>query len=295
MMAGQARGMKADISETAELIALKHTVFALPFAVISLITAADPGWPAPRVWFWVLVAMVSARTAAMAFNRLTDHKFDAENPRTASRALPDGRLSRRFVWVVTVFSAAVFFMAAGMLNRFCLALALPTLAILLGYSYAKRFTSVAHLWLGGSLGMAPIGAWAAETGSLAWPPVVLGIAVTLWVAGFDVIYSLQDEDFDRGHGLHSLPAALGGGRALVVARLFHFAALIGFAAFAVMAGGGWLRFGAVVAAGALLVWQHRLVSADGLDAVDAAFFAANGILSVLMCSAFLFAKILPAG
>ena len=126
--------MKADISETAELIALKHTVFALPFAVISLITAADPGWPAPRVWFWVLVAMVSARTAAMAFNRLADHRFDAENPRTASRALPDGRLSRRFVWVVTVFSAAVFFMAAGMLNRFCLALALPTLAILLGYS-----------------------------------------------------------------------------------------------------------------------------------------------------------------
>ena len=130
---------------------------------------------------------------------------------------------------------------------------------------------------------------------MAWPPVALGVAVTLWVAGFDVIYSLQDEDFDRGHGLHSLPAALGGSRALVVARLFHFAALIGFAAFAVMAGGGWLRFGAVVAAGALLVWQHRLVSADGLDAVDAAFFAANGILSVLMCSAFLFAKILPAG
>ena len=131
----------------------------------------------------------------MAFNRLADHKFDAENPRTASRALPDGRLSRRFVWVVTVFSAAVFLIAAGMLNRFCLALALPTLAILLGYSYAKRFTSVAHLWLGGSLGLAPIGAWAAETGSLAWPPVVLGVAVTLWVAGFDVIYSLQDEDF----------------------------------------------------------------------------------------------------
>ena len=291
MMAGPARGMRADISETAELIALKHTVFALPFAVISLITAADAGWPAPRVWFWVLVAMVSARTAAMAFNRLADHRFDAENPRTASRALPDGRLSRRFVWVVTVFSAAVFFMAAGMLNRFCLALALPTLAILLGYSYAKRFTSVAHLWLGGSLGMAPIGAWAAETGSLAWPPVVLGVAVTLWVAGFDVIYSLQDERFDRDHALYSLPAWLGGGRSLALARIFHILAFCGFLAFASAAGGGAIRYSAVVAAGLILAWQHRLVSADDLHSVDAAFFTANGTLAVCMCVLFVVARL----
>ncbi len=294
-MLERARRWRVDIGETAELIALKHTVFALPFAVISLITAADPGWPAPRVWFWVLAAMVSARTAAMAFNRLADHQFDAENPRTASRALPDGRLSRRFVWMVTVLSAVIFVAAAALLNRLCLVLALPTLAVLLGYSYAKRFTPVAHLWLGAALGMAPIGAWIAETGALAWPPVVLGVAVMLWVAGFDVIYSLQDEDFDRRNGLFSLPAVLGGGRSLAVARLFHVAALFGFAVFAVMAGGGWLRFAAVIAAGAMLVWQHRLVSTDGLDAVDAAFFSANGILSVLMCSAFLFAKILSAG
>jgi len=294
-MPGYAGRMRADIGETAELIAVKHTIFALPFAVISLITAADPSWPAPRVWFWVLVAMVSARTAAMAFNRLADHRIDAENPRTALRALPDGRLSRRFVWTVTAVSAVMFVIAAGMLNRLCLILALPTLAILLGYSYAKRFTPVVHLWLGAALGMAPIGSWVAEAGSLAWPPVILGAAVMFWVAGFDVIYSLQDEDFDRRSGLFSLPAALGGGRSLTVARLFHVTALIGFAVFAAVAGGGWLRFAAVIAAGLLLAWQHRVVSRAGLVAVDAAFFSANGILSVLMCAAFLFAKILPAG
>ena len=294
-MPGHAGRMRTDIGETAELIAVKHTIFALPFALISLITAADPGWPAPRVWFWVLVAMVSARTAAMSFNRLADHQFDAENPRTASRALPDGRLSRRFVWTLTAVSAVIFVIAAGMLNRLCLVLALPTLAILLGYSYAKRFTSAVHLWLGAALGMAPIGAWVAEAGTLAWPPVLLGAAVMFWVAGFDVIYSLQDEDFDRRSGLFSLPAALGGGRSLAVAQLFHAVALVGFAVFAAMAGGGWLRFSAVIAAGLLLVWQHRVVSRGGIDAVDAAFFSANGILSVLMCGAFLFAKILGAG
>ncbi len=287
--------IRVDIGETTELIALKHTVFALPFAVISLITAADPGWPAPRVWLWVLVAMVSARTAAMAFNRLADHRYDTENPRTASRALPAGRLTRRHAWVVTLASAAIFVTAAGMLNRLCLTLALPTLAVLLGYSMAKRFTPAAHLWLGSALGMAPMGAWIAETGRLAWPPVVLGVAVMMWVAGFDVIYSLQDEDFDRRYGLYSLPVTLGGRRALVLARLFHIAALVGFAAFAMMAGGGWIRFAAVAAAGALLAWQHRLISAEDLEAVDAAFFSANGILSILMCAAFLFAKIQAAG
>jgi len=284
----------ADLRETGEMIAFKHTVFALPFAVISLITAASPGWPEPRVWLWVAVAMVAARTAAMAFNRLADHALDAENPRTADRALPAGRLSRRFTSVVTAVSAAVFVLAAAELNRLCLVLAPPTLAVLLGYSYAKRFTAGAHLWLGIALGIAPVGAWIAVAGRLSWPPLVLAAAVSLWVAGFDVIYSLQDESFDRGRALHSLPARLGGGRALQLARLFHLLAFIGFAIFAAAAGGGVFRLVAVGGAGVLLAWQHRLIRADDLHRVDAVFFTTNGALALLMCILFLFAKYIDA-
>jgi 4-hydroxybenzoate polyprenyltransferase len=234
--------------------------------------------------------MVSARTAAMAFNRLADHQIDAENPRTSGRALPAGRLSRGFAWTLTGISVVAFLLSAAMLNRLCMILAGPTLVVLLGYSYAKRFTIAVHLWLGLALGIAPIGAWIAVAGRLAWPPVVLGAAVMLWVAGFDIIYSLQDESFDRSHGLRSLPAGLGGPRALWIARAFHASSLIGFAAFAVLAGGGLLRMTAVAAAGLLLLWQHRLVAPDDLRAVDAAFFNANGMLSLVMCLLFLFAK-----
>lgn len=283
-----------DAAETAEMIKLQHTVFALPFALISLVTASGEGWPPARVWLWVVVAMVGARTAAMTFNRLTDHGIDAANPRTRNRALPAGRLSRGFAWGVVGASSALFLVAAAELNRLCLALAPLALAWVLGYSFTKRFTALAHLWLGLGLGIAPVGAWLAVTGAFALPPLVLAGAVTCWVAGFDVIYSLQDESFDRRYGLHSLPARLGAARALAVARLLHLLALAGFAAFAFMAGGGPFRLAAVVAAAALLVWQHRLVRPDDLSRVDAAFFTANGILSVGMCLLFLFAKMPPA-
>ncbi len=289
-MAGVVERAAGDLRETADMVAFRHSVFALPFAVLSLITAAHPGWPAPWVWFWVVVAMVSARTAAMAFNRLADHEIDAANPRTAGRSLPAGRLNRRFVWGVTAVAAATFVLAASMLNRACLVLAPPTLVVLLGYSYAKRFTAAAHLWLGLALGLAPIGAWIAVTGRLDRQPFVLAAAVTLWVAGFDVIYSLQDEGFDREHDLRSLPVEVGGRRALDLARLSHVGALAGFAVFATMAGGGWLRATAVVTAGALLFWQHRLVTPGDLRAVDAAFFTANGVLSIVMCLFFATAK-----
>lgn len=292
-MATHAHRLADAIRETADMIVIKHTVFALPFAVIAAATAADPGWPAARVWAWGLVAMVAARSAAMTFNRLADHQLDAANPRTAGRALPAGRLSRRFAWAVTAAASLLFVLAAGQLNRLCLVLAVPALAVLLGYSYAKRFTAAAHLWLGASLGLAAPGAWIAVTGSIAAPSLVLGSAVALWVAGFDIIYSLQDERFDRVRGLHSAPARLGGRRALLFARALHGAALVGFAAFAMMAGGGWLRLAAVAAAGTLLLRQHRLVSPDDLRAVDAAFFTTNGVLSVVMCLLFLFAKMRP--
>lgn len=283
------------LRETGEMIAFKHTVFALPFAIIALVTAAAPGWPTVAIWWWVAVAMVSARTAAMAFNRLADHRIDLENPRTAGRALPAGRLSRRFAWTVTGVSAGLFVAAAAALNPLCLVLAPPALAVLIGYSFAKRFTAASHLWLGLALGIAPIGSWVAVTGDIAWPALVLAAAVSLWVAGFDVIYSLQDETFDRDHDLHSLPARLGGRQALVVARLFHLLAFTGFFAFALAAGGGPIRLAAVIAAGLFLAWQHRLVRADDLRRVDAAFFTANGALAIVMCVCFVLAKISEAG
>ncbi|MEN8164249.1 MAG: UbiA-like polyprenyltransferase [Acidobacteriota bacterium] len=286
--------MKAldDLRETGEMIKFQHTVFALPFALIALVSAPAEGWPPLRVWLLVLLAMVAARTAAMSFNRLVDHRMDALNPRTASRALPEGRLNRKFVWLITVVASAVFVLAAGLLNSLCLMLSVPTLAVLLGYSLSKRFTAAAHLWLGAALGIAPVGAWIAASGRLDLPPVVLGVSVMLWVAGFDVIYSLQDEVFDRSMGLHSIPTALGPRRALHLARAFHILSLAGFAAVAVLSGGGPLRWSAVIAAAGMLVWQHTLVSPDDLSRVNAAFFTANGILAVVMGVLFIAARVL---
>lgn len=277
------------LRETAEMIKFQHTVFALPFAVIALVAASPDSWPSMKLWFWVLVAMVSARSAAMSFNRLVDADIDAANPRTASRALPAGRLSRVYVASLTGAAALCFVLATIMLNPLCAKLALPILGILLGYSYTKRFTAASHLWLGLALGLAPVGAWIARSGSPALPPIVLGVGVMFWVAGFDIIYSLQDDDFDRQKGLHSIPALLGRPRALALARFFHIAALTGFGCFAHLIGGGGFRWTAVVLAGALLLWQHRLVRADDLSRVDAAFFTANGILSLLMGLLFLVA------
>lgn len=288
-MAGPQRVID-DLRETGEMIKFQHTVFALPFALIALVSATPGGWPSLQICVLVLVAMVAARTAAMAFNRLVDHRLDALNPRTADRSLPKGRLSRKFVWLTTIVASVVFVLAAGMLNPLCLALAIPTLAVLLGYSFAKRFTSGAHLWLGAALGIAPIGAWIAASGRIDIAPVILGASVMFWVAGFDIIYSLQDEEFDRDAGLHSIPVALGPRRSLRLARVFHILSLAGFAAVALLLGGGLLRLTAVIAAGGMLLWQHTLVAPDDLSRVDAAFFTANGILAVVMGALFISAK-----
>jgi 4-hydroxybenzoate polyprenyltransferase len=281
-----------SLRETGEMIAFKHTVFALPFAVIALVTAAAPDWPTSRTWLWVAVAMVSARTAAMAFNRLADHRFDVENPRTSNRSLPAGRLSRRFAWAVTGFSTIIFLVAAAALDPLCLVLAPSALGVLLGYSYAKRFTAASHLWLGVALGIAPVGAWIAVEGRVGWPAWVLAGAVTFWVTGFDVIYSLQDKTFDRENALHSLPARVGEKRALTLAKLAHLLAFGGFVAFAIIAGGGLIRLTAVVAAGLLLAWQHRVITPDNLQSVDAAFFTANGTLALAMCALFVVARLI---
>lgn len=261
------------------LVVFAHTVFALPFALLSAILAAN-GVPSGRTLLWILVAMVGARSAAMSFNRIVDRHVDAKNPRTARREIPAGVVSPVAAALFCAASAALFVVAAAQLNRLCLTLSPVALLVVLGYSYAKRFTAAAHLVLGLALAIAPVGAWVAVTGVFARPPVLLGLAVVFWVAGFDVIYSLQDEEFDRAEGLRSIPARFGAPRALQIARLFHGATLVLFYAVFLAVGGGWLFGAAVVVAGLFLVRQHRLVSPNDLSRINAAFFTANGWLSV---------------
>ena len=261
------------------LVVFAHTVFALPFALLSAVLAAG-GVPDGRTLLWILVAMVGARSAAMSFNRIVDRHIDAKNPRTARREIPAGVVSPAAATFFCAVSAALLVLAASQLNRLCLWLSPVALAIVLGYSYAKRVTAFAHLFLGLALAIAPVGAWVAVTGAFALPPVLLGFAVVFWVAGFDVIYSLQDEAFDRAEGLRSIPARFGAPRALQIARLFHGATLVLLYAVFLAVDGGWLFGAAVVVAGGFLVRQHRLVSPGDLSRVNAAFFTANGWLSV---------------
>lgn len=264
-----------------ELVRFSHTVFALPFALIALLAAAG-GLPRWNTLLWIVAAMVGGRTAAMAFNRLADHKIDAANPRTSDRHLPSGRVSRRFAWVLVVAGSGLLVTAAAQLNPLCLALSPLALAWILAYSSTKRWTSLSHLWLGASLGLAPLGAWLAVRGSLTAAPLLLAAAVSCWVAGFDVLYSLQDEAFDRRSGLRSLPARLGGRGAISVARLLHGGAAAAFAAFALTVSAGLGLWLGVAAAGGLLVWQHSLVAPGRLERLDTAFFTANGTLSLVM-------------
>ena len=261
------------------MVKFSHSVFALPFALASAALAAEETtrW---RDVAWIVVAMVGARSAAMGFNRLADHEIDARNPRTAGRELPRGALRRAEVWAFVALSAAVLVLAAAMLNPLCLALSPVALAIVFGYSYTKRFTALSHLFLGLGLAVAPVGAWLAIRGEFATTPIVLGLAVLGWVAGFDTIYACQDVAFDRAAGLHSLPARLGVARALLVSRVLHVVA-VGLLAFVYrLAPLHPLYLAGVAGVAALLLYEHSLVRADDLSRVDAAFFAVNGWISL---------------
>jgi len=266
------------------MIRFSHSVFALPFALLSLVVASG-GVPALRVLGWVLVAMVAARSAAMAFNRIADRRLDAENPRTASRHLVTGALSVRFAVLFTVAACALFVLAAAMLNPTALALSGPVLAVVLGYSYLKRVTPLAHLGVGLALGLSPLGAWVAGAGGLLGDlrvPIVLGVAVVFWVAGFDVIYACQDVEADRRLGLRSIPARIGVGRALGVAAAFHVLAVVAFVGTGVLAGFGPWWYGAVAVAAALLAYEHRIVRPDDLARVNVAFFTVNGVVAIVL-------------
>jgi 4-hydroxybenzoate polyprenyltransferase len=265
---------------TLEMIKWEHSVFALPFALCGAMLAAG-GFPSLHQFTWIVVAMVAARSAAMAFNRLADAAIDAANPRTRSRALPSGALTSGFVASFVLVSCAILVLAAWQLNRLAFLLSPVALAILLLYSYTKRFTRWSHLVLGIALGIAPAAAWIAVRGSLDARILLLTAAVTFWVGGFDVLYSCQDSDFDRQAGLHSIPRHLGIPSALWIARLFHILMLLLLVAVVIAFGLGRVAIAGVLAVGGLLAYEHSLVSPRDLTKLNAAFFTMNGVISVV--------------
>ncbi len=279
----RAAGLARSARTTLEMIKFSHTLFALPFALLSAVLAAR-GVPSAATIAKILLAMVGARSAAMAHNRLADREIDAANPRTASRALPSGALSETFVRVFLAASALLFLLAAAWLNRLTLLLSPVALGLLFLYSYTKRFTWASHFVLGLCLALAPVGAWIAVRGTLDLEPILLGLAVLFWTAGFDVIYALQDEEHDRRAGLRSIPARWGGAKALTVSALLHLLMLplLG-AVWRISGGGGLFAIGIGLTAGAL-VYQHAIVRPNDLSRIDSAFFTANGFVSVALAA-----------
>lgn len=293
----------------ANFVKLPHTVFALPFALVGVCFASAVRLPALRDIGWVLVAFTAARFAGMGFNRIVDRDVDARNPRTAMREIPRGALTVTQATAAVAVMSGLFIVAAWQLNPLCLALSPIALAWVLGYSYTKRFTRFSHLWLGLGLGIAPVGGYLAITGAWstpAWWLAALSLAVMTWTGGFDILYALQDAEFDRANGLHSLPSAIGVPNAILVARVLHTLTVVCLAAVVVADPLGlaaapdatfarallWLG---VALAAALLLWEHRLVRADDLTKLDAAFFTMNGIISMVFFTCVLGATLLGRG
>ena len=268
------------------MIKIEHTLFALPFALLGAVFAAN-GLPTFRQLLWIIVAMVGARSAAMAFNRIADLNYDAKNARTASRALPAGLLSVGFVWAFTLVSAGIFLFAAAMLNRLTLILAPVALASVLLYSFTKRWTSLSHIVLGWCLAIAPTAAWIAVRGEIGSPiPLLLSLVVLLWTAGFDILYACKDVDFDRREGLRSIPARVGIANSLWTARMLHAASFLALVSLYFVTKLGAVALIGVVATAVLLLYQHRLVKADDLSRLNAAFFTTNAFVSVILLVTF---------
>jgi 4-hydroxybenzoate polyprenyltransferase len=267
------------------MIKFEHTVFALPFAFIGALLAAK-GLPTAWQIGWIVAAMVGARSSAMTFNRIADLRYDKINPRTSGRALPLGKLSMQFAVVFTIAMSALLVLAAWQLNRLCFYLSFPTLAILLLYSYTKRFTSLSHVVLGFAVGCAPLAAWLAIRGDFAWPPILLSAAVMFWVAGFDLIYALQDIDFDRKANLFSLPSRFGIAAALRLSTLFHVSTVLLLIGTAMTVGLGWMAYVGIVIVAGILFWEHRLVTPQNLSRINVAFFNLNGYISILLLLTF---------
>jgi 4-hydroxybenzoate polyprenyltransferase len=270
-----------------EMIKFEHSVYALPFALTGALLAArathqpPTGWPTLRQFFWIVVAMVAARSAAMTMNRIADLRYDKENPRTQQRALATGALSLSFACLFTIVTVAVFFLAAWQLNVLALKLAPLAIAILFFYSFTKRFTNWSHLFLGFALGISPAAAWIAITGGLDWRMLILCAAVTMWVGGFDVLYACQDIDYDQRAGLYSVPKRFGIANALLIARIMHIGVVVLLSWVAYSFALPWPAWAGLAVVAALLGYEHSLVKPGDLSKLDAAFFAVNGYISLL--------------
>jgi 4-hydroxybenzoate polyprenyltransferase len=267
------------------MIKFEHTVFALPFAFIGALLARG-GLPAWRQLLWIVGAMVGARSAAMAFNRIADVRFDKLNPRTRERALVTGKLTMQFAVLFTTAMSLLFVFSAWKLNPLCFYLSFPALAILFFYSYTKRFTALSHLVLGFAIGMAPLAAWLAIRGQFALAPILLSAAVMFWIAGFDVIYALQDTEFDQKANLFSLPARFGIAMALRISTFFHALTVGLLIATAVLMHSGPIAFAGIVVVAALLLWEHLIVKPNDLSRINLAFFNMNGYISLLLLFSF---------
>ncbi len=275
----------AALGNYLSLIKFSHTIFAMPFAIIGFFTAVEIGGNEPdwMLFLLVITCMISARSAAMAFNRYIDRKIDSENKRTMIREIPSKVISPSGALFFVVISCVIFVVSCWFINRICFFLSPVALAVVLGYSYTKRFTSLCHLILGIGLSLAPIGAWLAVTGEFAFLPLLFSFAVLSWVGGFDIIYALQDDEFDKKQGLHSIPAAIGRKKALWVSNILHTVS----AGMIVYAGieaefDLWYWIGATFFCG-MLIYQHRLVKPNDLSKVNMAFFTSNGVASIVLC------------
>jgi 4-hydroxybenzoate polyprenyltransferase len=275
--------MAGRIRTVLEMIKFEHSIFALPFALTGALLAArftSHGWPTFRQILWIVVAMVSARSAAMTINRIVDLRFDKENPRTKMRALATGALSITFAWIFTLVAIALFLVAAWQLNPLALELSPVALAILFFYSFTKRFTHFSHLFLGFALGISPAAAWIAVTGHLDLRMLILCAAVTLWVGGFDVLYACQDVAFDQAAGLFSIPKRFGIATSLWIARIMHVGVVVLLAWLAASFALPWPAWAGIAVVAALLAYEHSLVKAHDLSKLDAAFFTMNGYISI---------------
>ncbi len=266
-----------------EFVRFSHTVFALPFALAAMVVAARAthGWPGWRTFLLILAAMVCARTAAMGFNRIVDQKYDAQNPRTAQRHLPAGRISVPAAWVLVGVSAAGLIAVTYFINSICFHLSPVALVVVLFYSFTKRFTNLSHFFLGLSLALAPVGAWLAVRGEIDMPPIVLAVAVVFWLVGFDIIYATQDVESDRQAGLRSLPARLGIPAALRVARAAHAVMAVALLAFGLISELRLPYYVGLMVIVVCLIWQHFLARKQDPVSLNAAFFRMNAIISVV--------------
>jgi len=273
--------LKEQVKAILGLIKFQHTIFALPFALISMLVCVN-GLPSFSVIFWILLAMVSARSTAMAFNRIVDLKFDVLNPRTQYWHLPARKISLLSVWFFVVGMAIIFLFSASRLNKLVFYLAPLALAILYFYSFTKRFTWFSHIFLGLSLGIAPVGVWMAITSQIALPPLILGLAVLLWVAGFDIIYATQDVEFDKKYHLHSIVVRFGIPNALLTSRVMHILMVFSLLWFAYLTHLGLIFLLGVFIVALMLIYEHSLVSPSDLSKVNIAFFNINGLVSIFL-------------